>query len=85
MITGHVTSEHWLGNDNLFLLSNQQEYMMRVDLWDFYDSRVFAEYRTFKVDGERDGYKLSIGNYTGTCAPKQLCFLANSHVGLVVY
>lgn len=39
--------------------------MMRVDLWDFYDSRVYSEYRTFRVEGERDGYRLTVGNYTG--------------------
>lgn len=60
-----MTGEHWLGNDNMFLLSNQAGYMLRVDMWDFYNSRVFAEYRNFKVDGERDGYKLTIGNYSG--------------------
>lgn len=64
-LAGHVTSEHWLGNDNIFVLSNQNEYMLRIDLWDFYDSRVYSEYRIFKVDGERDGYKLTVGNYSG--------------------
>lgn len=39
--------------------------MMRIDLWDFYNSRVFAEYKTFKIDGERDGYKLTATNYSG--------------------
>ena len=39
--------------------------MMRTDLWDFYDSRVYAEYRVFKVDGERDGYRLTAANYSG--------------------
>lgn len=60
-----MTGEHWLGNDNLFILSNQAEYTLRVDLWDFYGSRVYSEYRIFKLDGERDSYRLTVGNYSG--------------------
>jgi len=63
--SGEVTGEHWLGNDNVFLLTNQAEYMLRVDLYDFYDSRVYSEYRMFKLDGERDGYRLNVANYSG--------------------
>ena len=65
---GDVTNEFWLGNDNLFLLTNQRHYQLRVDLWDFYGSRVYAEYLHFKIDGERDRYKLHVNNHTGTAA-----------------
>lgn len=61
-----VAGEHWIGNDNLFLLTNQLHYALRIDLFDFYDSRVYAEYKYFKIDGERDRYTLHVGNHTGT-------------------
>lgn len=63
---GDVNGEFWLGNDNLFLLTNQFHYKLRVDLWDFYGSRVYAEYRHFHVDGQRDKYKLHLANHSGT-------------------
>ncbi|XP_074645128.1 fibrinogen-like protein 1 [Tubulanus polymorphus] len=61
-----ITREFWLGNDNIFLLSQQDNYRLRVDLWDFKGSRVYAEYEVFYIDGERDNYRLHVGNYSGT-------------------
>lgn len=49
---GDVSGEHWLGNDNIFLLTNQGRYQLRVDLWDFSGNRVYAIYSSFKIDGE---------------------------------
>ncbi|BFZ12542.1 hypothetical protein BsWGS_15581 [Bradybaena similaris] len=63
---GDVSGEHWLGNDNIFLLTNQERYQLRIDLWDFSGNRVHALYSDFKIDGERDGYKLHISGYTGS-------------------
>ncbi len=63
---GDLTKEHWLGLDNMFLMTNQLAYELRIDLWDFQGSKVYASYKKFRVDGERDQYKLHIGNHTGT-------------------
>ncbi|XP_076448814.1 uncharacterized protein LOC143285434 [Babylonia areolata] len=63
---GRVDGEHWLGNDNLFLLSNQDHYQLRVDLWDFSGNRVHAVYTTFQVAGERDKYQLTITGFSGS-------------------
>ncbi|XP_014773323.1 techylectin-5B [Octopus bimaculoides] len=63
---GDVIRELWLGNDNIFLLTNQAHYQLRIDLWDFQGNRVYAIYETFKIDGERDSYKLNIGKYKGS-------------------
>ncbi|XP_067651297.1 techylectin-5B-like [Haliotis asinina] len=63
---GDVSQEHWMGNDNIFLISNQDHYELRVDLWDFEGNRVYAIYRTFKIDGERDKYRLHIHNHAGS-------------------
>ena len=63
---GDLNKEFWLGNDNIFLLTNQDNYRLRVDLWDFKGSRVYAEYEHFIVDGERTNYRLHIANYSGT-------------------
>ena len=63
---GDISNEFWLGNDNIFLLTNQDNFRLRVDLWDFKGSRVYAEYEQFIVDGERNNYRLHIANYSGT-------------------
>ncbi|XP_033754642.1 fibrinogen-like protein 1 [Pecten maximus] len=63
---GNVVSEFWIGLDNMFLLTNQDHYELRVDLWDFDDNRVHALYKNFKIDGERDKYKLHASHYEGS-------------------
>lgn len=63
---GQVESEFWLGLDNIFLLSTQHHYEMRIDMWDFNDNRVHALYKNFKLDGERDKYRLHVHNFEGS-------------------
>ena len=62
---GEITGEFWLGNDNLNLLTrNNQE--LRVDLSDFQGNTAYAEYSTFAVGSEEEKYKLTVTGFTGT-------------------
>ena len=63
---GTATGEHWLGNDNIYMLSNNYDntYELRVDLNDGAESR-FAVYRKFTITDENDNYRLSLGLYDG--------------------
>ncbi|XP_061189859.1 techylectin-5B-like [Saccostrea echinata] len=63
---GNIASEFWLGLDNIFLLSNQDFYELRFDLWDFEDNRVYALYKNFKLDGARDRYKIHATDFEGS-------------------
>ena len=63
---GNVVSEFYLGNDNMFLLSNQDYYELRVDLWDFEGNRVYALYKSFKIEGERDNYRINVHSFEGS-------------------
>lgn len=63
---GNIVNEYYLGNDNIFLLSNQKHYELRIDLWDFSGNRVYALYKIFRIDGERDNYRLYIHAYEGS-------------------
>ncbi|XP_078616745.1 uncharacterized protein LOC144885018 isoform X2 [Branchiostoma floridae x Branchiostoma japonicum] len=63
---GNKNGEYWLGNENIHILTNQKEYTLRVDLHDWEGEQAFAEYSTFKVSGESDGYRLHISGYSGT-------------------
>ncbi|XP_076060910.1 uncharacterized protein LOC143036884 [Oratosquilla oratoria] len=63
---GTPDREFWLGNENIFMLTNTDNYMLRVELEDFDGNTRYAEYSTFKLHSEQDMYKLEIGGYSGT-------------------
>ncbi|KAI0220776.1 Fibrinogen C domain-containing protein 1-B [Lamellibrachia satsuma] len=63
---GDVSSEFWLGNDNLHHLTLQAHYTLRVDMEDFEKNTRYAVYSNFAVASKGDKYKLSLGTYNGT-------------------
>ncbi|XP_035697222.1 microfibril-associated glycoprotein 4-like [Branchiostoma floridae] len=63
---GNKSGEYWLGNENIHLLTNQKKHTLRIDLQDWEENQTFAEYSTFRVSGESDGYRLHISGYSGT-------------------
>ncbi|XP_041747097.2 angiopoietin-2-like [Coregonus clupeaformis] len=58
--------EFWLGNDHIHLLTRHRVMVLRVELEDFNSMMEYAEYRLFRVAGERLRYRLSVGGYSGT-------------------
>ncbi|XP_033094507.1 ficolin-1 isoform X5 [Trachypithecus francoisi] len=60
---GNQLGEFWLGNDNIHALTAQGSSELRVDLVDFEGNRQFAKYRSFKVAGEAEKYKLVLGGF----------------------
>ncbi|XP_041352860.1 uncharacterized protein LOC121371207 [Gigantopelta aegis] len=62
---GGVYTEHWIGNDNLHYLTNQDYYTLRVEIMDWERERRYAEYDDFWVDDEDANYRLHIGGYRG--------------------
>ncbi|CAL4066006.1 unnamed protein product, partial [Meganyctiphanes norvegica] len=62
---GNPNEEFWLGNENIYMLTNTDEYVLRIELEDFDGNKRYAEYSTFKLHGENDMYKLEIGDYSG--------------------
>ncbi|XP_071838682.1 techylectin-5B-like [Apostichopus japonicus] len=60
---GSKFSEYWIGNDNLFWLTTQKKYELRVDLEDFHGERKFAVYYKFRVGDSATRYQLQIGDY----------------------
>ncbi|XP_044165395.1 ficolin-2-like isoform X1 [Acropora millepora] len=63
---GNLSSEFWLGNDNLHRIAAAGNLTLRVDLEDFERNVTFAEYSIFKVADASDKYRLLIGGYNGT-------------------
>lgn len=56
--------EFWLGNQNIHLLTNQGETMLKVELEDWEGGVASAEY-TVRVGSEEEGYPLHVSGYTG--------------------
>ena len=63
---GNIRKEFWLGNDKIHLMTKGRNMMVRFDLEDFQGNKVYAEYKTFYIDGEEDKYKLHVASYHGT-------------------
>ncbi|XP_077982349.1 microfibril-associated glycoprotein 4-like [Glandiceps talaboti] len=63
---GNLDGEFWLGNDNIYRLTNQgRQYELRVDLEDFENETRYAVYDGFSISDETDNYRLNIGSYSG--------------------
>ena len=65
---GDLNGNFWMGLEKLHKLAAPGKgAKLRVDLRiaNFSDGIKYAEYSTFEVSGESDGYKLIIGGYTG--------------------
>ncbi|XP_071838666.1 fibrinogen-like protein 1 [Apostichopus japonicus] len=62
---GSKNLDYWMGNENLFWMTAQDHYELRVELQDFQDAIRLAIYDRFKVGDEGTRYKLLIGSYNG--------------------
>lgn len=62
---GDLQGNHWLGNEYMHLLTNQNAFSVRFVITDSQGQTKYAEYQSFKVDDEDSGYALRLGNYTG--------------------
>ncbi|XP_070069081.1 techylectin-5B-like isoform X4 [Drosophila takahashii] len=62
---GEPSKDFWLGNENIYMLTNNEEYSLRVELEDFEGNKRYAHYSHFKIHSEADYYKLEIDGYEG--------------------
>ncbi|XP_074145223.1 ficolin-2-like isoform X1 [Sminthopsis crassicaudata] len=76
---GSRLGEFWLGNDNLHLLTTQDDSELRIDLQDFDHNHHFAKYSSFQVAGETDNYKLNLGAFVDGNAGDSLMY--HNHFG----
>ncbi|GBM47148.1 Histone-lysine N-methyltransferase SETMAR [Araneus ventricosus] len=63
---GNISEEFWIGNDNIFGLTNQGNYIVRFDMENVDKEYRFATYSSFWIEDETAGYMVHFGNYTGT-------------------
>ncbi|KAK2909525.1 hypothetical protein Q8A67_005362 [Cirrhinus molitorella] len=60
---GNVEGEYWLGLENMYQMTRNRKYKLRVDMEDFTGRKGFALYSSFSVDCETDGYTLHISGF----------------------
>ncbi|NXL07816.1 ANGP4 protein, partial [Mesembrinibis cayennensis] len=63
---GDAAGEYWLGNEAVHLLTSQAPYALRIELRDWEGGQVYAHYGKFQLGSERQFYRLSLQNYSGT-------------------
>lgn len=60
-IPGH---ELWLGNDKIYYITNQRNYLLRMDMVNLDGNAYFAKYSLFRITDEDSNYKLEdLGTY----------------------
>ncbi|KAF1666221.1 Angiopoietin-4, partial [Aptenodytes patagonicus] len=76
---GDAAGEYWLGNEAVHLLTSQAPYALRVELRDWEGGQVYAHYRKFQLGSERQLYRLSLQDYSGTAGQQSGMALQGTH------
>ncbi|NXI40506.1 ANGP4 protein, partial [Galbula dea] len=63
---GDAAGEYWLGNEAVHLLTSRAPYALRIELRDWEGGQVYAHYGKFQLGSERQLYRLSLQDYSGT-------------------
>ena len=62
---GHVGGEFWLGNQNIYVITNQREYEVQLEVEEFDGTLHLTKYNHFRITDESTHYRLATGTYTG--------------------
>ena len=62
---GSLTGEYWLGLKKLHRLTTNGDWILRVELEDFYGNTTYAEYTNFSIGDASTYYRLSYEEYRG--------------------
>lgn len=62
---GTLNGEHWLGNENLHILTSQDKYELLITMQDFTNHTGYAKYANFKIGNKESKFKMTISSYTG--------------------
>ncbi|KAL2086386.1 hypothetical protein ACEWY4_017445 [Coilia grayii] len=72
---GNADGEYWLGLEAIFRLTWGVKYELRVDMEDFEGGSAYAQYPSFSIDSEDDGYKLHLSGYVDGGAGDSLSYV----------
>jgi hypothetical protein len=62
---GDTRSDFWIGNDNIYYLTIQDDYVLQIDMWDMDDVYWYAIYEDFYITSTETDFILTVNNYTG--------------------
>ncbi|GFT38816.1 techylectin-5A [Nephila pilipes] len=63
---GNLNREFWLGNDNIFAITNQGRYSVRFDMTNNEEKSVYAVYESFWIEDESKKYALHMTQFSGS-------------------
>ena len=66
------------GNRKLHTLTSSRAYILRVDLEDFENETRFAVYGLFSVGSEDDGFRITVGGYSGNAGKTRRAYTFHS-------
>ncbi|XP_038071422.1 fibrinogen alpha chain-like [Patiria miniata] len=76
--TVDTVSDFWLGLDDIYLLTNQDAYQIRIVAVSWQDVLGYARYSEFRISDEADNYRLTISGYHGNAGDS----LTGTHNGM---
>ncbi|PRD37733.1 UNVERIFIED_CONTAM: sca [Trichonephila clavipes] len=65
---GQLSSEFWIGNEALHLLTDKRPMKLHVDMWDIQDNYLYVDYEKFRVRSEMDQYAIEVSNHSGNAS-----------------
>uniref|UniRef100_A0A673SS95 Angiopoietin-2 n=1 Tax=Suricata suricatta TaxID=37032 RepID=A0A673SS95_SURSU len=63
---GNPSGEHWLGNEFVFQVTNQQPYVLKIHLQDWEGNEAYSLYEHFSLSSEEFNYRIHLQGLTGT-------------------
>ncbi|XP_037046714.1 microfibril-associated glycoprotein 4-like [Bradysia coprophila] len=62
---GSVEGEHWLGNNFIRQLTENNDYQLKIEVIGFQvNEYAYAKYTPFRIGSEDENYNLTVGNFT---------------------
>ncbi|XP_032901988.1 fibrinogen-like protein 1-like protein [Amblyraja radiata] len=62
---GDVLTDHWLGNEYIYLMTKQKAYKLRIEFINNRRHTLYAEYDSFQIDSESGRYTIRLGPFRG--------------------
>lgn len=72
---GNPSGEYWLGNEFIFAITSQRQYMLRIELMDWEGNRAYSQYDRFHIGNEKQNYRLYLKGHTGTAGKQSSLIL----------
>jgi hypothetical protein len=57
--------DFWIGNENLYWLTNNYQCRLKIELTDWYNETRTATYEIFHISNQNDDYRIQIDGYSG--------------------